>query len=258
MRSPLRFLLVFALLLGAACFQSFNVQRFSSSGALYRAGMAQYDREKWTNAIDAFEKLTFDLPARDTLLPLAFWYLGHARRQNQERVLAAQAFIRLAEQFPADSLADDAIYWSARAYREMWRRPALDPQYGILAQAQFQTLEALFPDSRYADSTAQELRELDDWFAEKDFNTAQHYIRRRAYDSAIIYLRDIVAEHPNSDFARRSMLELVKIYRLPVMNYQADANEVCEALRAGFPTDADVLAVCKLPTTPGIPVPAGR
>ncbi len=258
MRTRLRFLLVFALLFGAACFQSFNVRRFSSSGALFRAGMEQYERKKWTNAIDAFEKLTFDLPARDTLLPLAHWYLGHARRHNQERVLAAQSFIRLADQFPTDSLADDALYWSARSYREMWRRPSLDPQYGILAQAQFQTLEALFPDSRFADSTARALRELDDWFAEKDFQTAQHYIRRRAYDSAIIYLRDVVAEHPNSDYARRSMLELVKIYRLPVMNYEADANEVCDALRAGFPSDAEVLAVCKLPTAPDTVAPVAR
>ena len=258
MRSRLRFLLVFALLFGAACFQSFNVRRFSSSGALYRAGMERYEKEKWSDAINAFEKLTFDLPARDTLLPLAHWYLGHARRHNQERVLAAQSFMRLADQFPTDTLADDAIYWSARSYREMWRRPTLDPQYGILAQAQFQTLEALFPDSKFADSTVHALRELDDWFAEKDFTTAQHYIRRRAYDSAIIYLRDIVAEHPNSDFARRSMLELVKIYRLPVMNYQVDADEVCEALRAGFPTDAGVLLVCKMPTAPSTPTPTGR
>lgn len=258
MHSRLRFLLVFSLLFGAACFQSFNVRRFSSSGALYLAGLERYEKKKWVNAIDAFEKLTFDLPARDTLLPLAHWYLGHARRNNQERVLAAQSFIRLAEQFPADTLADDALYYSAVSYREMWRRPSLDPQYGILAQVQFQTLEALFPDSKYADSAVRELRELDDWFAQKDFSTASYYVRRRAYDSAIIYLRDIVTEHPNSDYARRAMLELVKIYRLPAMNYQVDADEVCDALRAGFPSDADVLAVCKLPTSPATPAAAER
>lgn len=258
MRPLPRLLILASLLIGAACFQSFNVQRFSNSGALFQAGLARFEKEKWLDAIEAFEKLTFDLPARDTLLPLAHWYLGLARRENEERVLAAQSFMRLAEQFPADSLADDALYFSAKSYREMWRGPSLDPQYGILAQAQFRQLDGLFPDSKYADSTRRALTELDEWFAKKDFDTGMHYVRRRAYDSAIIYLRDVVANYSNTDVARRSMLELVKIYRLPAMNYKADADEVCEALRAGFPTDADVLKVCKLPVPVGTPTPSGR
>lgn len=258
MRPLPRLLILASLLLGAACFQTFNVQRFSSSGALFQAGMERFEKEKWTDAIEAFEKLTFDLPARDTLLPLAHWYLGLARRENEERVLAAQSFIRLAEQFPADSLADDAIYFSAKSYREMWRGPSLDPQYGILAQAQFRQLDGLFPDSKYVDSTRLALAELDEWFAKKDFDTGMHYVRRRAYDSAILYLRDVVQHYPNTDVARRSMLALVRIYRLPAMNYKEDADEVCEALRAGFPTDPDVLTVCKLPVPAGTPAPSGR
>lgn len=254
-RPRLSFLLA-AAVLGAGCFGSFNVRQFSTSGALFQAGLEQFDKDNWSNAIDAFERLTFDLPSRDTLLPLAHWYLGHARRENEERVLAAQSFIRLAEQFPADTLADDALYYSALSYRELWRRPTLDPQYGILAQAQFRTLAGLFPDSPYAELTTRALRELDEWFAIKDFEVGMHYIRRRAYDSAIIYLRDVVANYPNTDTARRAMIELVKVYSLPMMNYRADAEEVCEALRAGFPTDPDVIAVCKLPVAPGEPASA--
>jgi len=258
MRHLPRLLTLASLLLGAACFSSFNVQRFSSSGALYQAGLEKFEDEKWVDAIEAFEKLTFDLPARDTLLPLAHWYLGLARRENEERVLAAQSFMRLAEQFPEDSLADDALFFSAKSYREMWRGHTLDPQYGILAQAQFRQLDGLFPDSKYADSTRAELQEIDEWFAKKDFDTGMHYVRRRAYDSAIIYLRDVVKNYSNTDVARRAMLELVKIYRLPAMNYAADADEVCEALRAGFPTDGDVLKVCKLPVPAGTPGTPGR
>lgn len=258
MRPIPRLLVLATLFLGAACFQTFNVRRFSTSGQLFRAGLERYEAKKWTDAIEAFEKLTFDLPSRDSLLPLAHWYLGHARLRNEERVLAAQSFIRLAEQFPTDTLADDALFFSAKSYREMWRKPSLDPQYGILAQAQFRTLEGLFPDSRYADSTRHELHELDEWFALKDFETGVHYVRRRAYDSAIIYLRDVVSNYPNTDVARRAMLELVKVYRVPVMDYREDAEEVCGALRAGFPTDADVLLVCKLPVPVGTPTPSGR
>src|SRR4030095_3315349 len=45
---------------------------------LYGAGLREYQRRHWGNAVAAFEKLTTDLPARDTLLPRAYWYLANA------------------------------------------------------------------------------------------------------------------------------------------------------------------------------------
>lgn len=246
LRKSLVVLLALAAVTG--CFRSFNVRNYPSAQALYVAGQAQYQKEKWANAISAFERLTFDLPTRDTLLPRAHWYLGQARRNNDERLLAAQSFNRLAEQFPNDTLADDAMFMAARSYREMWRRPSLDPQYGILAQAQYRLVMGVFPDSPYADSSLQALAELDEWFAAKDYETGMHYVRRRAYDSALLYFRDVVANYPNTDKARQAMLQMVRVYRLPALNYKEDAAEICSALRAGFPTDAEVLQVCAAPT----------
>lgn len=248
--------LVLLFVATTACFRTFNVRNFPSSVALYRAGMAEYERGKYSNAITAFERLTFDLPTRDTLLPRAHWWLGQARRKNDERLLAAQSFSRVAEQFPNDTLADDAMYMAGISYREMWRRPTLDPQYGILAQSQFRLVQGVFPDSPFADSAQRKLEELDEWFATKDFETGMHYVRRKAYDSALIYLRAVVTEYPNTDMARRSMLEMVRVFRLPVMNYQEDAEEICAALRGGFPTDPEVQATCRQPSA-GAPS-AGR
>lgn len=253
LRTPLVVLLA-ALLVGG-CFRTFNVRQYPSAQALYRAGLEQYNKEKYANAIVAFERLTFDLPTRDTLLPRSHWYLGQARRRNEERLLAAQSFNRLAEQFPDDSLADDAMFMAAKSYRELWRRPSLDPQYGILAQAQFRLVQGVFPDSPYADSSITQLLELDEWFAAKDYETGMHYVRRRGYDSALLYFRDVVTNYPNTDKARLAMLQMVRVYRLPVMNYVEDAAEVCAALRAGFPTDPDVLAACKLPTAAPVGTP---
>lgn len=246
LRKSLLALLAISLLGG--CFRSFNVRNYPSALQLYAAGKAQYDKEKYANAVTAFERLTFDLPTRDTLLPLAHWYLGQARRKNDERILAAQSFNRLAEQFPNDTLADDAMFMAAKSYREMWRRPSLDPQYGILAQAQYRLVTGVFPDSPFADSSLKQLAELDEWFAAKDYETGLHYVRRRAYDSAILYFRDVVANYPNTDKARQAMLQMVRVYRLPALNYKEDAAELCTALRAGFPTDAEVLKTCTATT----------
>lgn len=236
-----------ATLFASACGRPLDVTQYPTPLALYDAGMAKFRDRKWADAIVAFERLTLDLAARDPLLPLAHWHLGLARLGNDERLLAAQSFTRLAEQAPDDTLADDAVYQAARAYSGLWRRPELDPQYGLLAETQYRLLLALYPDSRFADSSTLALRRLDDRFARKDYDIGMHYVRRRAYDSAIIFFKDVVRNHPESDVARLAMLRLVEVYRLPALNYVEDAAEVCAALRAAYPTDAAVMATCKLP-----------
>lgn len=242
-------LVVLIAFVATGCFASFNVRDYSTSAELFTAGMTKYRKGKWTDAVTAFERLTLDLPTRDSLLPLAQWYLGQARLKRSEQLLAAQAFIRLTETLPDDTLADDALLASGRAYAGLWRRPSLDPQYGLLAQTQFRLLQGVYPNSPLVDTATSELKRLDEWFASKDYETGSHYMRRKAYDSAILYFKDVVRNWPESDKARQAMLRMVEIYRTPVLNYKTDAAEVCDALRAAFPTDREVMATCRL--TPG-------
>jgi len=244
--TPLVVLIAFA---ATGCFASFNVRDYSSSAELYQAGMTKYRKGKWNDAATAFERLTLDLPTRDTLLPLAHWYLAKSRLQRNERLLAAQAFIRLTETLPDDSLADDALLESGRAYSGLWTRASLDPQYGLLAQTQFRLLQGVYPNSRLVDTATVELKRLDELFASKDYETGTHYMRRKAFDSAILYFKDVVRNWPESDKARQAMLRMVEIYRLPALDYKQDAAEVCDALRAAFPTDREVMTTCRL--TPG-------
>jgi outer membrane protein assembly factor BamD len=241
--------------LATGCGRPLDLSQYPTPVSLFEAGMARYNDEKWNDAILAFERLTLDLPTRDSLLPLAHWHLAQSRLKNDERLLAAQAFLRLAEQLPDDTLADDAIFEAGRAYSGLWRRPELDPQYGLLAETQFRLLLALYPESRFADSSRAGLRRIDDRMAKKDYDIGMHYVRRKAYDSAIIFLKDVVRNHPESDVSRHAMLRLVEVYRLPLLNYQDDAAEVCAALRAAYPTDPEVLSTCKLAAADSTAVP---
>ncbi len=76
----------------AACRPEFQLKNFTTNEALYTASLRAYDRHHWDNAIAGFEKLTTDLPARDTLLPRSYWYLASAHEHQDEHLLAAQSF----------------------------------------------------------------------------------------------------------------------------------------------------------------------
>jgi outer membrane protein assembly factor BamD len=247
--SPLRRAGAFLILLVVlpACgifprFQGFQPASYTTNESLYRASLEQFERGKWGNAIAGFEKLTLELPARDSLLPRSYWYLAKAHAGNREHLLAAQGFIRLTESFPEDSLADDALLESGREYARMWRRPVLDPQYGLLAISTLNSLAALYPSSPLIPEAQREVERLTEWLATKDYQTGMFYMRRKAYDPAIIYFQDIVEKYPQTAKSRDARLRLVEAFR--EIRYREDANEVCAELRRAYPADADVRETC--------------
>ena len=230
--------------LTGACRRGFRITQYPTNESLFAAGVREFEREKWTNAIAAFEKLTADLPARDTLLPRAFWYLGHAHAGQREHLLAAQAFTRLFESFPDDTLADDGALQAGLAYRKLWRKPQLDPTYGELALSTFNTLIGLYPDSPHVEPARAQILDLEQWFATKEYETGLFYIRTmKGYDSAIIYFQNVVARWPHVPRARDALLRLVETYR--TISYREEVAETCAKLRESYRGDAEVELVCR-------------
>lgn len=227
----------------SACGGGFRVDRFGGeTGPLFAAGVREMNLKKWGNAILAFEKLATDLPARDTLLPLTQFYLGKSRIGNSEFLLAAQAFSKVSENFPEDSLADDAMYESARAYQKLWRSAELDSQYGTTSQAAFRTLVAVYPDSPRRKDAERELGALEEMFATKEYLAGYYYFRRKAYDPAILYFKTVVNNFPATAKSRDAYLRMIESYR--VIRYTEEAAEACTAVRVRFAKDPEVQQLC--------------
>lgn len=240
-----------ALLLAAplACKPPFDPKIYPNADKLYQVALAEYKAGRYDNAAKAFEKLTLDLPARDQRLPPAFFYLAQSQAKNGEQLLAAGTYNRLVDAFPQDTLVDDALYLSGRAYESEWRHPELDATYGKSAIAAYESLLASYPDSPYAKRTQDELARLDQWFAEKDYNTGYLYLKRKAYDSAILYFKDVIRQHPNARKTRDAYLRLLEAYR--AIKYTEDARDLCDAMRKAYPNDREVMKTCgPAPSTP--------
>ena len=238
-----------AVVSAVACKPDFDLKKLTSNEALYTASLNEYKHHSWDNAVTGFEKLTTDLPARDTLLPRSYWYLASAHEHMGEHLLAAQSYDRLVESFPDDSLADDAALDAARSYRKMWRKPELDPLYGETALSSYNTLIGLYPSSPLIPTAQREVKDLENWFAIKDYKTGMYYYRLKCYDCAMIYFKDVLAKYPETPTAKDAGVKLVQSNL--AVHYKDDAADLCAQLRPKYPGDHEVEEACK-----GVPVTA--
>ncbi len=238
----------------AACRPDFELKRFTQDTALYEASLRELQHRHWDNAVAGFERLTIELPARDTLMPLSLYHLGKARQGKREWLLAAQAFTRLTESFPDDTLGDDALYEAGISYARLWRKPELDAQYGETAISTLRMLQGMYPNSPLNDEAQREIDRLTDWLAIKTYKTGVWYMGRKAYDPAIIYFKDVLRLYPTAPTARDAGIKLVEAYN--EINYREEAQEQCASLRQTYPGSPEVREVCGTgPATAQSPTP---
>jgi outer membrane protein assembly factor BamD len=248
-RFPWKLAAALLIVAAAACRPEFNLKKFTTNEALYAASMNAFTHHHWDDAVTGFEKLTTDLPPRDSLLPRSYWYLAAAHEHIGEHLLAAQSFSRLYESFPEDTLADDAALESARSYARMWRKPQLDPTYGTTALEAYNTLVGLYPSSPLIPQAQKEIGDLENKFAIKDYDAGMYYFRHKFYDSGLIYFQDAVTKYASSPAAHDAALRMVESYK--AVHYLDDASDLCGKLRQQFPGDREVTKVCT-----GVPVSA--
>ncbi len=246
-RSLLYPVLVLAVLAGCHR-ERFVPAKFSSNAELFRASLRELQRHKWDNAVNGFERLTTELAARDPLLPLSYFYLGKAHDGRREWILAAQAFSRVPESFPDDTLADDATYEAGHAYSKLWRRPSLDPDYGITALSTFNSFLAAYPDSPLVPRVQAEIAHLTEWLARKEYENGLLYFKRKAYESSEIYFKELVQKYPQTPEARLALLRMAQLY--DKIHYKEERQETCATLHQKYPNDHDVRDECGPPPPP--------
>jgi outer membrane protein assembly factor BamD len=232
----------------AACQPRFKPEAYPTPLALFDAAKAAYQRGNCGAAILGFTRVTFEFPPRDPHIAEARYLSGECHFKQGDYLQASQEFRRMADDFPTHELAPSALMRSGDALAKLWKRPELDPTYGEQAQAAYGEALARYPDAPIVPQLRERSAVLTDWFAQKDLKNGDFYYRIKAYDSAMIYYRWVVATYPQSKYAAPALMRLVQTYRR--IGYDDEVTETCAHLRQYYP-DADGLdRVCPPPAAP--------
>jgi outer membrane protein assembly factor BamD len=198
----------------------------------YGQAMEAYERERWGTAAEHLNRLVLNYPD-DERTPLARYLLGQADFHLEEYPSAAQDFERFQRDFPADSLADDALYWAGRAYEAQSLRPELDQSDTQRAISSYTELRRQYPTSPFADEADQRMRTLRDRLAEKEFMNARYYFRQKLWKATEIYVTSLIEQYPESSYVAPAYLMLLRAYE--ALGRPEDARRVRDTLLEQFP-----------------------
>jgi len=205
----------------------------------------------FASALIAYRRLQFELSAGDPQMAETRYYVAECSFQTGDLATAALAFQKVAEEFPTSEFAPLALLRDGDANLRLWRRPDVDASTGQTALATYQELLGRYPGTEAAARAQIRIRQLNEWFAEKGYKTGMFYLRRRAYDSAIIYFKDIIASYPDTRLVPDALLRLVDTYR--AIGYIEERKEACANLRRYYPQAAGLDSRCPAETSTGAP-----
>jgi outer membrane protein assembly factor BamD len=214
--------------------------------SLWTKAMYAVRHGKWGDAIKDLGRAILEFPPGDPRTAQAHFFLGEAQLALGSNLEAAREFRKVSDDTPDDPMAPEALLRVGDAYADLWRRPELDPSYGQTALATYQELLNRYPGGSPAQRAQARIADLQERFAYKEYKAALYYFRLKAYDSAILYLKDLVATYPRAKVAPDALIHLVQAYR--TLGYKEDVQETCGYIRRFHPDTSGIREAC--PTQP--------
>jgi outer membrane protein assembly factor BamD len=240
-----------SLALLAACAHATRVPEIQDTDQALAQARAQFRHGDFAGALLAFRRVQFELNPGQQVLPEVRYLLAECAFQTGDMAGAALAFQKVAEEFPTSEYAALALLRTGDANLRLWRRPEVDPTPGQVALASYQELVGRYPGTDAAARGQLHVRQLNARFAERDYKTGIFYFRRRAYDSAIIYFKSIIASYPDTPQVPDALLRLVDSYR--AIAYPEELKETCAHLRRYYPHAEGLDRRCPADASAGTP-----
>jgi len=175
----------------------------------YTVGVDALEREDYLLAIEAFTRVTMVSPLGDWADD-ALVGLGDAHRAIGEYAIAEEEYRRLVSDYPRSPLVPEAEYKVGLSYYEQSLPAELDQSMTRSAIDQFDRFVEAYPSSDLVPDARQRITELRARLASKEFAAAMLYVKLRDPKAARLYLEAVVADYPDTDWARRALLEIAR------------------------------------------------
>jgi outer membrane protein assembly factor BamD len=182
----------------------------------------RYERGKYHDAIRGFR----DHLLRDPLHPTADssrLLLAESYLETDQELLAANEFRQMTTSRPNSPLADDAQFGICRSYWVVSPDLPRDQEFTEKTIEECTRLLEFFPRSPLVGEARDLVALARQKVAAKELRVGKYYYDRGFYESAIIYLENILQTYPEADVVPETLLVLQDSYYRVGFRMEADA-----------------------------------
>ncbi len=206
----------FALLLAlgatmmiAACGGSGQIEQTGSVEERFRRGMAALEDEDYEKAKQIFEVIVIQDPASEYADDAQF-YLGESYFRQKDYKLAAFNFNRLRSSFPNSQFYKQALFEAAESYYMSAPEFNRDQRDTKVAIDQFKIFADFYPNDSLSAVARDRVKELRSRLAQKDYMTAEQYMKLDEYKSALIYYERVMELYADTDYAAMALVGRIR------------------------------------------------
>lgn len=171
----------------------------------------ELEKKDYVQAVTEFQKLIFNYPGA-VFIDSAQYLLGMSYFNQKEYPLALTEFDKFLSSFPTSRLSDDASFMVAFCDFKMSFRAELDQEHTLQTIEKLQNFLDDYPTSDRAEDAQNLLQECRSKLAKKAYQTGRLYLKMKRYESALIYLKEVVNEYHNTQWASSARFQLAEVY----------------------------------------------
>jgi outer membrane protein assembly factor BamD len=201
---------VIVIIIFASCSKE-SIKRNLPAEDLFELSKEAFDSKKYGKAIEGFKRLVFEHPGSE-LIDDAQFYLGESYFYSKDYENAAVEYKFLMQGFPESPFLDDANYKLGLTYFRASPPYYLDQRRTQEALKVIDRFMSRFPESELYDEAQAVREECLSKLSRKDLENGKLYYKLGHFESAEIYLLEVVANYPSSTYVEESRFTLALCY----------------------------------------------
>jgi len=194
---------------------------------VFNVSKRAYEKKDYNRAIEGFKKLVFEHPGSE-LIARAQFYLAESYVNTRDYEDAIIEYRFLIDNFPESPLLDDASFKLGLAYYKSSPSYYLEQKRTEEALRTIERFISFFPESEWVGEAKKVERECLNKLSKKELENGKLYYKLGNFESAEIYLKDLLEVYPTSSNIQEARFTLALCYKK--LDRGEEAKDILEEL----------------------------
>jgi len=230
--SRLKWLVVVVVVVSTRCASAPLPEGVLPADGQFELAVGLFEDRNFQDALRALQTFTFNYP-QDNRVAEAEWMVAEASFAVEDWATSAQEHLTFQRSHPRHERAAMSLARAAEAYEKLSLRPELDQRDTERAINVYERILQEYPGTEQAVEARERRQRLRSKLAEKAFLNAKFYFKNEFYDAAEIYVTDLIANFPDTDWMPAALSLLGEVFCWQGLSDRA--TEAYITLESAFP-----------------------